>query len=360
VELCRIAAPTGKEERRAGSLAGRLKAEGLAVARDGAGNVLAEVPGEPDLPRVALVAHLDTVFPDEGTVEVSRDGDWLAAPGIGDNSAGLAALLAVARRLPRSGLGPILLVGTVGEEGNGDLRGARHLVESRGAELDLFLAVEGAMRDRVVRAAIGIERLRLTVRGPGGHSWGDAGTPGAIEAAAEAVRRLYDLELPSEPRTTLGVGTIRGGQSINSIPAETVLEVDLRSLDPEVVADLRSRAVSAARSCVPEGGPLELTVEPIGSRPAGALPADHPLLRHVREARREAGLAPAEEIASSTDANIPLAAGIPACAVGVGRGENVHRRSERLDVPSLRDGFRALLGLVRRVAGDPALRRPQG
>ncbi|MHC4861864.1 MAG: M20/M25/M40 family metallo-hydrolase [Planctomycetota bacterium] len=356
VEICSVAAPTGGEAERARLIAARLRETGLRVETDGAGNVVAEVPGEAGLPCLALAAHLDTVFPDEGTIPVHREGGWLRAPGIGDDSAGLAALLALARELPREGSGRILLVATVGEEGAGDLRGARHLCSARAGEIDVFVAVEGGMRDRLVVGGVGGERLRVVVRGPGGHSWGDAGAPCAIRGAAHLVGDLYALDLPTDPRTTLSVGTIRGGHSVNSIAAEARFEVDVRSTDQDTVRDLKDRALAVIRE-VPEG--LGVEVEAMGSRPAGVIDPAHPLLDHCRRAREEVGLPPAGETVASTDANIPLSLGIPAACVGVGVGEDGHRRTERLRIDGLAEGYAALLAAVRRISSDPALVRPR-
>ncbi|MHC4472884.1 MAG: M20/M25/M40 family metallo-hydrolase [Planctomycetota bacterium] len=324
VEICSVAAPTGGEAERARLIAARLRETGLRVETDGAGNVVAEVPGEAGLPCLALAAHLDTVFPDEGTIPVHREGGWLRAPGIGDDSAGLAALLALARELPREGSGRI--------------------------------PVEGGMRDRLVVGGVGGERLRVVVRGPGGHSWGDAGAPCAIRGAAHLVGDLYALDLPTDPRTTLSVGTIRGGHSVNSIAAEARFEVDVRSTDQDTVRDLKDRALAVIRE-VPEG--LGVEVEAMGSRPAGVIDPAHPLLDHCRRAREEVGLPPAGETVASTDANIPLSLGIPAACVGVGVGEDGHRRTERLRIDGLAEGYAALLAAVRRISSDPALVRPR-
>jgi acetylornithine deacetylase/succinyl-diaminopimelate desuccinylase-like protein len=357
IAICRVPAPTGREGHRAEFVLDLFRREGLRADLDRAGNVVAELDGDPSLPAVAVAAHLDTVFPDEEPIEVRREAGVIHAPGIGDNSAGVAALLALARHLPRSGIGRVLLVATVGEEGLGDLAGMKALIEERGSDIDLAVALEGAMRDRIVTRGIGSERLRFTVRGPGGHSWGDAGAPSAILGVSRLVEALHALDLPDSPKTTLSVGTIHGGQSINSIPAKAAIEVDLRSLDQRAVLELRDRAIAAAANLFPGASRLHLDTEAIGSRPAGALSPGHPVLSHVAAARREAGLAPAAEIASSTDANIPLALGIPAICVGVGHGEDAHRRTELLREDGIVEGLDALLGLVGRAAADPALVR---
>jgi acetylornithine deacetylase/succinyl-diaminopimelate desuccinylase-like protein len=357
IAICSVPAPTGEEEERGRFVSGLLGALDVETRTDAAGNVIGEIPGDPALPCVALAAHLDTVFPDHETIEVKERSGWLHAPGIGDNSMGVAALVSLARDLSRQGQGRILLVATVGEEGTGDLRGARRLVDDRGGEIDAFLAVEGAMRDAVVTGGVGSERLRIKVRGPGGHSWGDAGSPSAIAAASALVLSFYDIVRPEQPKTTLNVGTMSGGNSINSIAEETVLDLDLRSLDQDLVTRLRDQCIDLMKKGFPGESDLSVGWTGIGSRPAGVLGPDHPLLAHVRAARVEAGLPPADEIASSTDANIPLSVGIPATCVGVGIGEDGHRRTERLRIEGLGEGYAALLEAVRRISADPALVR---
>jgi tripeptide aminopeptidase len=208
-----------------------------------------------------------------------------------------------------------------------------------------------------VTVAIGSERLRFTLKGPGGHSWGDAEAPSAILGAARLVTALYNLELPRHPRTTLSVGTLRAGHSVNSIAAEAVMDVDLRSVDQGCVVDLRKRVLETAEGLFPPAAPIKCAAIGIGSRPAGVLPSGHPLLDHVQSARAETGLAPAEETSSSTDANIPLSRGIPAVCVGVGFGQDAHKRSETLEITGLNEGCRALRNLVTRLATDRSLRR---
>ncbi|MEN8149127.1 MAG: M20/M25/M40 family metallo-hydrolase [Planctomycetota bacterium] len=363
VAICGVSAPTGDEGARGEFVARMFRDLGLGVTTDSAGNVVAEIPGDDRLPCVALAAHLDTVFPDLAEIEVEERDGWLHAPGIGDNSMGVAALVGLARDLggdqARDGLGRVLLVATVGEEGTGDLRGARHFMTERGDEVDAFLAVEGAMRDAFVTGGVGSERLRITVRGPGGHSWGDAGAPSAIAAASALVLEFYALVRPERPKTTLNVGTLHGGNSINSIAEETTLDLDLRSLDAEIVVNLRDACIDLMHDRFAGDDPLSVEWAGIGSRPAGTLDPDHPLFDHLRAARVEAGLDPADEIASSTDANIPLSVGIPASCVGIGVGEDGHRKTERLRIDGLAEGYAAFIGSVRRIATDPDLvRRP--
>lgn len=287
-----------------------------------------------------MAAHLDTVFSADTPVEPRRDGDVLRGPGIGDDSLGLAGLLHAARRL--AGVPPpahaVLLAATVGEEGLGDLRGARTLVAAQ--PCDAFVALEGHGRDELQVAGIGSARLRVTLRAPGGHSWGDRGTPSAIHAllgaGTAAVRAAGDGHL--------NIGVIAGGTSINTIAAEASAELDLRD-GADAVLDAHVHAVEAAlRDAVPPG--VTLDIEPLGRRPGGATPASHPLVEAARAARHAAGLAPAEEIASSTDANAAMGRGIPAISVGLTHGANAHRADELVEIAPLDPGLRALDALV--------------
>ena len=334
-----IAAPTGAEGERARWLAERLRELGLAPAQDAAGNVLALTPAaDPDAAPIAIVAHLDTVFSAETDLTLREDGNRLQAPGISDNGRGLAGMLAVARALRAADWpvrAPLLLVGTVAEEGAGDLRGAKHFVGEWGDRLGAFIALDGAGADRIISTGVGSRRLRVTYTARGGHSWSDWGTPNAIHAAGRAIAELCDLDLPAEPRTTLTVARMGGGISINAIPADAWLEIDLRSEQHEPLRDLETRArdvlqrAAAAESTDSEQVECEIAV--FGDRPAGLTPARHPLIRLCQAATRAIGRTP-ELTSSSTDANVALAAGIPAVAIGAG-GEagGMHTTSEWYD-----------------------------
>lgn len=347
--ICAVPAPTFAEHPRA-ELVARLFAEaGTPAQFDDAGNVVCRLGGGG--PAVVFAAHLDTVFPAEQRIEVVRGGGRVAAPGIGDNSVAVAALLHLARGFagapPASAL---VLAATVGEEGLGDLRGAKHLVAS--VECQSFVAVEGQMLDEIAVAGIGSVRYRVTYHGPGGHSWGDRGTAsavhGLIAAASEFVDGVQDLlrvaEATDAPEVAINIGRIQGGTSINTIAAEATLELDLRALDPDVLAELSRRAVARFESAPPG---LQATVELVGQRPSGELEPDHPLLTAARRARAEAGLEPAHERASSTDANAAYGRGIPAITVGVTTGANEHRLDEYIDEEPVAAGLRALELLAR-------------
>jgi tripeptide aminopeptidase len=318
-----IAAPTGAEAARGAWIAGRLRELGLDPQSDEAGNVVARAPcSDAGLPHVVLAAHLDTVFAADTDLGVGRDGDRILAPGISDNSRGLAGMLAVVRGLQHAGWplrAPVTFVATVGEEGVGDLRGAKHYMQQNGRSTGVFIALDGAGASRIIHAAVGSRRLRAVFRGSGGHSWSDWGAPNAIHAAGRAVAACASLPLPAEPRTTLTVARIGGGTSINAIPGEAWIELDLRSEDPAALAELEQQVRQALREAAGDEGSDAMTcdVTVFGDRPAGATPRGHPLVRLAEQATHAVGLEP-ELASSSTDANVAMSMGIPAIAIGAG------------------------------------------
>lgn len=344
VELVRIPAPSFAEEARREHLCRRFRDLGLEeVTTDTAGNLLARLPGavSPAAPPVIFSAHLDTVFPAETDLTPRVEGERIHAPGITDNARGLAGLLAVARVLAEAGLRttrPLLLAATVGEEGIGDLHGVKHLFREgspyRGAAA--FVSLDGSGVGRVVHRAIGSHRLRATVRGPGGHSWADRGLASPVQAAAAAVTALRRVRPPVASAASLTVAKIGGGTSINSIPAEAWLELDLRADSPSPLARMTAEVRAALRAAVDEENrtrlraspPLELAVEVIGDRPSGETDPRAALVRAALEITRALGER-AELAASSTDANVPIALGIPAITIGAG-GESggVHTTRE--------------------------------
>lgn len=339
-ELAAIPAPTGAEGARAERLADLLRAAGLtAIATDPAGNVRAWW-GPPDAAPVVLSAHLDTVFGPEVPHGVGRRGARLEGPGIADNARGLAALVALAEALARHQLAtrrPLLFVATVGEEGAGNLRGVRHLLDG-GHTLrpHAFIALDGAGLQRVVHRALGSHRYRATYRGPGGHSWAAFGVANPATAVGEAVAALARIPTQAIPRTTCAVVGLGGGTGLNSIPQSAWLDVDLRSEDPQTLRQLDGQAHAAfvaardaenTRRAAPSP-PLTLTVQALGERPSGTTPRAHPLVRAAVAANRALGWE-AELVAGSTDANVPIALGIPAIALGAGgRSGNAHLPSE--------------------------------
>lgn len=343
VTLSTIPSPTGGESARGAHVAARFHALGLRNVRvDEAGNVLGLRPGTGDDAPVVICAHLDTVFPADEDVRVRRSGARLAGPGIVDNARGLAGMLALARVIDGSTLRtrrPILFVATVGEEGGGDLRGAKHLFARFNRIPACCIALDGAGDDRIVHRALGARRFRITYRGAGGHSWAAYGVPNPVHAAGSAAARLAAMPLPRQPRTTLSVCRIGGGISVNAIPEEAWLEVDLRSSSADVlagcVADIRAAVHAAAREensrRAPGTEPLSYDVAMIGDRPCGATSEHHPLVRIASAATRAIGRVP-ELVTASTDANVPISHGIPAIAIGAGgRGGGVHTPAEWYD-----------------------------
>jgi tripeptide aminopeptidase len=343
IAVSQIAAPTGEERLRAEWVAARLQSLGLTDGRiDAAGNVVASRPGLEAGRPVLVCAHLDTVFGRNVTLTFRRDGERLTGPGIGDNGRGLAAMLAIAEEIDGRSVRtrrPIVFVATTGEEGAGDLRGAKYLFAHLDDEPAAAIALDGAGDERIVHKALGSRRYRISYRGAGGHSWAAFGIPNAVHAAASAAAMLAALPLPKTPRTTLSVSRIGGGTSINSIPEEGWLEVDLRStslgvldrFDREIRIIVRAAAQQENARRATATPPLSHDVMVIGDRPSGELPADHPLVLSAVEATHLIDREP-ELAAASTDANIPIALGVPAIAIGAGgRGGDAHTPGEWYD-----------------------------
>jgi tripeptide aminopeptidase len=343
ITVAQIAAPTGEEQERGGWIARRFRDCGLSdIHTDDAGNVVGRRDGNAELPPVVICAHLDTVFPRDTDLSIRRDGDRLVGPGINDNGRGLAVMLALAAEIDGVRLRtqhPIEFVATTGEEGLGDLRGAKHYFANRGRDAHAMVALDGAGDERIIHRALGSRRFRVSYSGPGGHSWAAFGVPNAVHAAANAASRLASLPLPSSPRTTLSVGRIGGGLSVNSIPDRAWLEIDSRSTSATALDDIeraiRTIAMIAAddENAKRAGGTrsLAVEVESIGARPCGETPADHSLVQAALEATRLVGRQPDLALAS-TDANVAISHGIPAIAIGAGgRGGDAHTRSEWFD-----------------------------
>lgn len=332
IALVRIPAPSFAEQARGDYVLARFREMGLAgVRRDAVGNVLGEWRGDGAKgPPVVVAAHLDTVFAADTDVEPRRKGKRIHAPGITDNCRGLAGMLALARVLAGSAAGsksPVLFAATVGEEGIGDLRGVKHLFREDGGlrNAAAFVALDGSGMRRIVHRAIGSRRLRIEAEGPGGHSWSDRGVPNPVLALTVAAAGIRAMPLPQPERTSLTVARIGGGSSINSIPAEAWMELDMRSeatgvLGPmeEGVRGVLKDAVELENASRRAGThPLHARVQVIGDRPSGETAEDHPLVRAAAAITASLG-ARAELVGSSTDANVPMALGIPSIAIGVG------------------------------------------
>lgn len=355
IRLCEIEAPPFKEGQRAAALRQMFEARGLQNVRiDEAGNVLGERPGAAPRPHLVFSAHLDTVFPEGTNVRTSREGHIIKGPGIADDCRGLAVLIGVIDALNAAQMqtpGSITFVGTVGEEGLGDLRGVKHLFnEELKGRVDRFVSVDGAGLG-ITHTAVGSVRYRFVFKGPGGHSYGAFGLANPLHAMGRAVAGIADLQVPAEPRTTFNVGRTGGGTSVNSIPFETWIEVDMRSADKAALDDLHAAVLKAVDEAVEEenarwGRPGVVTVEKrlVGDRPGGQVPATAPIVAAAVSVSRALGLqASLDE--GSTDSNIPISLGIPAVTIdGGGRGKGSHSLDEQFDTTDSWQGTaRALL-----------------
>jgi acetylornithine deacetylase/succinyl-diaminopimelate desuccinylase-like protein len=343
IAVAQIAAPTGEEHERASWVARRFRDCGLSdIETDAAGNVVGRRNGTDDAPPVVICAHLDTVFPRDTDLSIRRDGERLVGPGINDNGRGLAVMLALAAEIDGVRLRsrrPVEFVATTGEEGLGDLRGAKHYFAERGRSAHAMVALDGAGDERIIHRALGSRRFRVSYAGPGGHSWAAYGSVNAVHAAASAAARLAALPMPATPRTTLSVGRIGGGLSVNSIPDAAWLEIDARSTSMAQLDELERTIRRVSQAAADEENIkralgtrlLTTTVESIGARPCGETPAGHALVQSAIEATRLVGRQPDLALAS-TDANVPISQGIPAIAIGAGgRGGDAHTHGEWFD-----------------------------
>jgi tripeptide aminopeptidase len=362
IRLTEIPAPEFDEMRRGEALQELFAASGFQVRIDKTGNVIGERPGSDTKSVILLAAHLDTVFPAGTDVVVKREGNRLLAPGIADNGVGLASLAGLARALAESRARTtktIVLVGDVGEEGEGNLRGMRALMDSYGSRLSAVIAVDGPSTDHITTQGIASRRFEASVTGPGGHSWSDFGAPNPITAIARGIVKFSATSIPTDPRSSFNFGTIEGGTSVNSIPSSSAVKIDLRSEDEAELGRLETALRDAMQAGVKEeisatqsaGGALELNFRSLGTRPAGKLPDDSPLVLAIRNVDRYLGNRSRLE-RSSTDANIPLSMGIPAVALGGGgRGGGSHTLEEWYDPSGRELGLKRLFLTVVSLAG---------
>ena len=340
--LTEIPAPPFNEEVRARAFQDLLEAAGAdSTWIDREGNVVALREGKSRTKTVALAAHLDTVFPVGTDVTVKMRGDTLYAPGIGDDTRGLIEVLTILRALEEAVVetkGDILFIGTVGEEGLGDLRGVKHLFSSEGPTIDAWVAIDGGKPGVIVYEGLGSHRYRVTFRGPGGHSWGLFGLGNPHHALGDAISRFVkyaDAYTSQGPKTTYSVGRIGGGTSVNSIPFASWMEVDMRSVEPSRLQATDSllhlavqEALTAQNEMIRGGPPLTVEVEMIGKRPSGRLDPDTPIIQRATAASILMGIEP-NYLLSSTDSNIPISMGIPAITIGRGgKGGNAHSLNE--------------------------------
>lgn len=373
IRITEMPAPTFAERQRALLMKKMLEGTGFKLRTDELGNVIAERQGsavrvgraERDV--ILVSAHLDTVYPPGTDVRVRRDAGRLIGAGISDNSCGLVSLVALAQALHAARIHPratIVLAANVGEEGEGNLRGMRKLMEVYRGRVRAVIAIDGASIEHVTALALASRRFEISVSGPGGHSWSDFGMPNPIHAISRGVARFVRVRVPSDPRTSFNVGMIEGGTSVNSIPHDASVKVDLRSESDSELARLEAALREAMQAGVDEEtaasrergiangvARLELKVKLLGSRPGGELPSEAPLLNAVRSADRFLGNRSKIE-RSSTDANIPLSLGVPAVALGGGgRGGGAHSLNEWYEPAGRELGLKRILLTLLGVAG---------
>ncbi len=350
IAIQQIPAPTFQEAERAEFVRQSFTSEGLAdVEMDATGNVIARLPGRSPGRSLVVSAHLDTVFLPNIDLHVERDNDRILAPGIGDNSLGVAGLFGLVWSLRERHLvlpGDLWLVANVCEEGLGDLRGIRAVVDRFGSGPLAFIILEGMALGQVYNRGLGVRRYRVTVHTSGGHSWIDYGQPSAIHELTALCTRIAALDPPRMPRTTLNIGVISGGSSVNTIAAEAMLELDLRSEDSSTLENLADQVVEIVRLSRKQGVTTEAQV--IGQRPAGELDVEHPLVLLAQDCLRNAGIEPHLNI-GSTDANLPLSRGLPAVTIGLTSGGRAHSVQEFINLPPLKQGMDQLFRLVSRI-----------
>lgn len=342
VRLCEIPAPPFKETARGKAYADAFRSLGLKNVRiDKEGNVLGERPGLAANPHLVFTAHLDTVFPEETNVKVTREGSMLRGPGIGDDCRGLAVVLSVIRALNKAKVqtpGTITFVGTVGEEGLGDLRGVKALFrETLKGRIDRFVSIDGTGLG-ITHIGVGSLRYRVAFKGPGGHSYGAFGLANPVHALGRAIDKISDLQVPREPKTTFNVGRIGGGTSVNSIAFESWMEVDMRSADSASLKSLDANFHKAVDTALAEenerwnnNGRLTVEKKLVGDRAAGRTPADSPIVTAAVSVTKALGF-PVTLDEGSTDSNVAMGLNIPAITIdGGGRGTGAHALGETFD-----------------------------
>ncbi|WP_247236187.1 M20/M25/M40 family metallo-hydrolase [Telluribacter sp. SYSU D00476] len=342
ITLTEIPAPPFKEEVRGRKYAEMLRTAGAdSVWTDEVGNVIAKRRGKTGKKTVVLEAHLDTVFPEETDVKVRQRGDTLRAPGIGDDTQGLAMVLTVLEVMERTGIetdADVLFIGTVGEEGLGDLRGVKKLFDTPGLKIDSYIAIDGLGASSITHRGLGSHRYEITFKGPGGHSSGAFGMVnphGALGRAIYYFTQEADRFTRQGVRTTYNVGMVGGGTSVNAIPFESWMQVDMRSESPEQLAGIDKLLQDAVQRAVREenqmkrlGADLTVEVKMVGDRPSGSLDQNHPLVQRAIAATRQVEQEPALRV-GSTNANIPFAKGVPGITIGAGgKGGGAHALDE--------------------------------
>jgi acetylornithine deacetylase/succinyl-diaminopimelate desuccinylase-like protein len=355
-KIQQIPAPTFYEADRARLLMNLFQEENLEeVSMDEISNIYGCLRGSGGQPPIIISAHTDSVFPFETDLAVRYEDGKISGAGIGDNALGTAGLLGILWSLQEMGLagnlpGDIWFVGNVGEEGLGDLRGMRAVVNRFGKNVLAYLVLEGMSLGQVYHRGLGVQRYQITVRTPGGHSWVDYGEPSAIHELAGVITRLTSLSLPRNPRTSLNIGVISGGTTVNTIAAEAHCEVDLRSESGKVLLDLVRQVHDVLR--ITNREKVQVTSTLIGLRPGGRIPASHPLVQKARKSLEELGIEPTLCI-GSTDANIPLSLGIPTVCVALTRGSGAHTGQEYIYTQPLMLGIKQIIKLIGKLYFEP-------
>jgi len=350
IQIQQIPAPTFHETERAAFVRSLFEQEQLSdVATDSFGNVYACLAGRGERPPLVLSAHTDTVFPFSTALAFTRTPDKIHAPGIGDNSLAVAGLFGLVWTLRKRNLqlpGDLWLVANTGEEGLGDLIGMRAVVDRFGRAPLAYLILEGMALGKIYHRALGVFRYRITARTEGGHSWAHFGRPSAIHELARWITQLEQIKLPQAPRTTLNVGRIQGGTSVNTIAPEASLELDLRSEGTQALATLIEHVQKLVERAN-RPNQVQFTAEVIGNRPAGEIAPDHPLVRLAVDCHEAQDLHPQLNV-GSTDANVPLSQGLPAICIGLTTGGDAHTVGEYVDIPPLKQGLAQLTRFVER------------
>ena len=350
IQIQQIPAPTFEEASRADFIRRMFTAEALIdIQTDTAGNVLARIPGAGLASPLIVSAHLDTVFPAETDLAIRRDGGRVYGPGIGDNSLGVAGLFGLVWALRERGIqlpGDVWLAANTCEEGLGDLRGMKALVEHFADLPKAYLVIEGMALGHVYHKAIGVRRYKITIHVTGGHSWIDYGAPSAIHEISALATKIAAIQPPALPRTTLNIGRIGGGTSINTIAAEAWMELDLRSEEQDSLTDLVRQVEKLVDAAEQRGVMVEAEI--IGQRPPGEISPDHPLIRLAQVCLVEQQVEPVMTV-GSTDANIPLSKGYPALVLGLTRGGGAHTVHEFFETAPLAQGLEQVVQFVSRV-----------
>lgn len=349
VAIQQVPAPTFRERRRALFVRDVFLAEDLEDVRtDRFQNVYARLPGKSTGRPLIVSAHLDTVFAGR-SIPIERSSGRISGPGIGDNSLGVAALIGLVWMLRRSRPdleADLWLVANSCEEGLGDLRGMKQVVRSFGSDTRGYVILEGTVLGQVYHRAIGVHRCRVTVTTSGGHAWSDYGQPSAVHEIASMVARLTGIQLPLSPRTTMNVGTISGGTGINVVASSAHFELDLRSESASVLSTVVQQIEGLVSASRRDG--VQVDMETVGRRPAGEIPAEHPLVRLAAEVLTDEGITPTLT-SGSTDANVPLSMGIPAVVLGLTTGSGAHTPQEYIDTQPVTVGMRQVANLVTRL-----------